>query len=1056
MINGNFINNNNTIKVSGFENKYKYTCEKIENPIKTTEISPIFIMDYSYSMAGTNSIAATSSLKLSLNNIFNTHTESTKYAQVIFFGRDAHLITVTKDNYNDMIDVVLLDYNSDHITEFKSKGKFSGDGTNPISAFTLFLDNISNLNNDIHIIFLTDGGFSTITNITYTSCWNKIGESIKQSKKNVIINTIGFKNDNVKNIQDMKIILEKYGITLTYNTLTKPEEILPTFENLVNSMNNSQISKICIEKHEFIEGQTIYTTDKLFTELVNNNPIPTIVNGLSNEWITQVIKLEIDVGLEIKKICDEISKISNTQFNTHKIQYNDLWKNTYNYYNIVSKKYVELQSQYTSLKTRAVCYWTDLKDQLVILTKILNDVQLLNSSTLSEKQSFEKATNINMSMKHTRALERRKYKNNNTNNTNQQINQITVNYQDKDNIISLTYGVNIINMKSNLNLLNETFECFYSMSNWTDNINSVFCIPISYKWRELDDYDTSNANIKNVSISQYMTLDSYHELQKQYTDVIIPEHNVLYGNTNYVKSVDTQCNAVLPIATDPYFTNKQQIVKEQLSHMIVGSSSAFRSSHLLIYGPAIKYCFDKLVKEYNTKTENILVLLINTFKLLSSTNYIVYDKINNKLEMKDILYNIAIGNTAPYLFKNPWDIILYVMTANQQAFVDALTEYSKSDINININVTEFKIQIWKMILRYMIIYTDDESIQKQLFVPASFDLLSNDELLSKKNENIENIEQYMLSSDKIKNKTSKRLNKKIDDIFKETLYIKYLINFSESVNSYLDEFNNTFIFNKMNIKETPIADYFTDENIKDIYYWGILELGCYGNKNCYPMKSRDSICKDVINRVNTKYDQSLQDIFNKSEEYTLFRQRMKECCHFPITFTNLQAANINELFRKIQYEELNYNDFEVAVYNIMNELFKELCENIKEIDNINVLNNLYNYIKNTAKKPYKLVIKNNGLPHSAPSYIKSPYFLQNLENEDFLTYYKPLGIYKSRKQLYKSWTYNLHNYMIEKVQLLNKDEFVRNICNFIKETGINHPVDEIMKRQLEVYYNDFK
>lgn len=51
MINGFFNGNNNSIiKVSGFDNKYKYTCEKIEKSDKIEEILPVFIMDYSYSM----------------------------------------------------------------------------------------------------------------------------------------------------------------------------------------------------------------------------------------------------------------------------------------------------------------------------------------------------------------------------------------------------------------------------------------------------------------------------------------------------------------------------------------------------------------------------------------------------------------------------------------------------------------------------------------------------------------------------------------------------------------------------------------------------------------------------------------------------------------------------------------------------------------------------------------------------------------------------------------------------------------------------------------------
>ena len=949
-----------------------------------------------------------------------------------------------------MIDSVLLDYNSGNIKEFKKIGKFSGDGTIPIRAFALLIDNLKSIsNNDVHLIFITDGEFNGYTAKTYSENWKTIGEKIKDLGKSIKINAIGFKNDSIKNIQDMKIILEHYGVTLVYNTLTKSEEILPTFDEIVNTMETSQVAKIQIGNHVFIEGQTIYTKDKLFDNLIEEK-IPEMINGLSGEWIKTVLELDIKIGHKVAEICDKISDISNMPFNTHKDQYNELWKSTYDFYNVVSKEYLHLQKQYNSLKSRSVNYWTNLRNIMGELTKILNEVQLLNSSTLSEKQSFEKATNIKMSAKHTKALERRKYIN--AQKVNKKDNNIII--EQNNNIIKLTNGSTIIKMESNLNELNETYVCFYSMNNWEENINSLFGIPLAYKWRGVDDWNPSNAKIDNVSISQYMSLDAYHDLQSLHTNIVIPEHNDLYGKENYLKSSDTQCNAILPIATDPFFTSKVNLVKEQLAHMITGSSLGYRGSHIMLYSAVFKYCFNILNKEYTEKMENIIMLLVNTFKLLATNNPFIYDKERNPLNMKAIIYNIAIGNTAPYLFNNPWEVILCVMSANKQSLIDALQEYKKIYPECD-NIVKFKIQIWKMILRYMIVYRDIELVQN-IFTPKNFNLLPNDELLRKmKTEGTKNIEQYMLSSEKIKNKESPIINKMINKVFDDRKYIRFLMNLSEAISENIRDFGKSFIFKKMNIKDTPVSEYFTDEVIKDIFYWGVLELGSYGTKNCYPMKNLDAICREVMNKVNTKYDIQLQDIFNKSEEYKLFRQRMKECDFCPIVFTNKQQIAVNELFRKIQNDNLECKEFETSLCDTMGKLFKEICELVKEIDNIDVCNNLYDYVKNNNTKPYELVIKPNGLPFSAPSHIKSPYFLQKLDNDDFMSYYKPLGIYKECKQSYKSWAYDLHNYMLETVKKFDKQTFLNKLYDYVEHNGIGYEINDLMKRQFEEYFDNF-
>lgn len=93
-------------------------------------------------------------------------------------------------------------------------------------------------------------------------------------------------------------------------------------------------------------------------------------------------------------------------------------------------------------------------------------------------------------------------------------------------------------------------------------------------------------------------------------------------------------NAIIPIASDPYFLSKINLVKDCIGFMVAGSSLAFANRHINIYIPVIKQCLDSLTKEDNEKTDNILRLLLNTYRLLITKMSIIYD-ISQKPLAKD-------------------------------------------------------------------------------------------------------------------------------------------------------------------------------------------------------------------------------------------------------------------------------------------------------------------------------------------------------------------------------------------------------------------------------------
>lgn len=69
-------------------------------------------------------------------------------------------------------------------------------------------------------------------------------------------------------------------------------------------------------------------------------------------------------------------------------------------------------------------------------------------------------------------------------------------------------------MFQDIETLNDEFKCFYTQDNWEEMLNTLLCIPIEYDWKSGDDWCSGRATIKKVSMSGYLSLDGFKEMQE--------------------------------------------------------------------------------------------------------------------------------------------------------------------------------------------------------------------------------------------------------------------------------------------------------------------------------------------------------------------------------------------------------------------------------------------------------------------------------------------------------------------------------------------------------------
>ena len=316
-----------------------------------------------------------------------------------------------------------------------------------------------------------------------------------------------------------------------------------------------------------------------------------------------------------------------------------------------------------------------------------------------------------MSSRHSRTLERRRLINEERHKNINKIKESKI-INDKPVKIKITMEDSkelTKDMNVNLEDLNNVFICVYTMAEWGELFEDgeLLGIPFKYNWKEGDDWAPSRAYIESVETSGFITLEGYDEIQK-FVEGVDPDHQKLYGiDSDYVRIAHNKNNAFIPLATDPFFLEKSYLVKERLGHMIAGSSIGWANRHILFYVAIFKQAMNQLLENDTTKIRHLIMLIINTFNQLNMKNSCTYDKSQKALSRAEILYEIAKGNTAPYLFGSSWESVMYGFSRNS-SYKKAMEMYNKEmDIEINKDektlINNFRIQVWNMIFRHMVI-----------------------------------------------------------------------------------------------------------------------------------------------------------------------------------------------------------------------------------------------------------------------------------------------------------------------------------------------------------------
>lgn len=1039
--------NDVTVQILGNENGYRYKWVSHESkPIDYSTFLPMLIIDYSASMHTSNSAKpATDATKSLCNSLFE---KGFKEVIIVYFGKTSYLLPVTKNDYSSKIDETLNGYFTNQHA-FNSNGKFAIDSTFPVEGFDNAIGYIKKVNHQkVFIAFMTDGQFTNDFK-KYSEKWNRVSKSLSDIGKEVYVSSIGYKDDYLNNIKEMKTSFDKEKIQFVYSSINKSDEILGALLNVFDEFDFMTVPKINLSYGITLsEDDCVYSKNKLF-ETFDLIDVLKSVSGVSEDWIKRVIEFEISVGIKETEFQDRIVK------DPSKENYKKLMMELVPYFADIQKGYFGLKNEYRSLKTRNVGAWKSLTDRIESLSGFFRNIQAFISADLNEKKSFEMATKINSSItsRHLRTIQRRKIANEINKQSQQNVyelvseNPITVKC-----VVSGSEKVKVLN--ADINKLNDYYVCTYTTEEWKDLLNTMMCIPLQYVWREGDDWAPSRANIENVNLAAFVSIEGYKEAQTMFGGLEFPEHKKLYGDDKYIHGAHDKCNSVLPIAIEPFFGYKNSLLKEHLGHMIAGSSLAFRNGHILFYVAAIRQCFNQLLDNNTEKMKHITLLLLNTFRVLTEKINTIYNKESAPVNKRDIIYNIAIGNTAPYLFGNSFESVAFVLTASEKQIDGAYQKYM-TEKQVKISLDEFKIELWKMILRHMYIsnYTPKELWNSH----KTWGMKSAKEIETiLKVDGPETFQKYLMSQDKLYAAPKPIIN----DIEKMRCSglmktFKLLVSWGDMLNdSVWDTLTDSYLPFELKAHGNMYGN-FTNDILDSVQYWSYWECFAYGQKECYPMKTQKEITRVVVNNINSTYGEGLTGVIADVKELMDYNQRKYETRFLPVTLTFTQHDNLNNLFEKVYKKQIGESEFKATVYEILGNYYSMQITQVLNDDNLDVLHNLYEYCGN---RQHNIKLKaNTRLPYSCPGNTSSPYFLQGFTDVEFSMYYKPLGFGWSTKK-YRNWIDDLHPYMAEKMaDYDNENSFVQNVLDHINayQTYEKKPIN-VYEKEVRYFFNQFK
>jgi hypothetical protein len=153
--------------------------------------------------------------------------------------------------------------------------------------------------------------------------------------------------------------------------------------------------------------------------------------------------------------------------------------------------------------------------------------------------------------------------------------------------------------------------------------------------------------------------------------------------------------------------------------------------------------------------------------------------------------------------------------------------------------------------------------------------------------------------------------------------------------------------------------------------------------------------------------------------------------------------------------EVNEQQFKTTIKNILGEYYSAQLNEVLNVDGLDVLNNLFRYCQ---KNNHRITIKSESkLPLSCPGNTSSPYFLQYMEFNDFLRYYRPVGCGWTTKK-YTKWINDLHPHMSYRMQYTkDEDAFVEEIITYYKTfRTLDDNRKKIVSDECRYFYKQFK
>lgn len=1002
---------------------YMYRWVSSQIPTEKKDYTPVFIMDFSWSMKSSGSDKhAKDALIECCKYQFNLGIEN---VYVIMFGANAYSICVNENNYIQEISNALGNYNDLGEASFRTlNAKFDAGRTCPNTAF----DSLMKIQNDkdIYVVFMTDGQFSE------QIYWK--GYSDKLKNKNVQIHTIGYQNDHLNNIISMKDGFSQNNISVTYRTINEPKDIAKAMIECCENISSSVIPSIKLSDGSILRQYGTHFSTKCLYEGMLTEPVdvmtPNITNtGVTPEWVMNVYDEIIDLGLYIDDLLEKLDGINK---NSSQKAYSNLFVELVKVYSKLNAKYNELRTKYSSIKSRKIPIWGEYTEKIKEFIELYNTVQTLSGSQLTEKKQYEVTTNIRNSLtnKHYRNIQRRRVIN-----VEKQTNDKTVSLESENPVtIKMTsmQSEKTTTMNVTKDSLDETFIDFYSHETWSDLLNSMIGVPFKYVWKSNDDWAPSKAYIEYVCPIGFISESTLTKVQELFGGNDI-NHEELYKHAGYIKGAHDANNAYLPVLVHPYFPTNKSEFEGRLAHMIIGTNFGFSHRHINLYVAVIKQCFNQLIDSYSDKLKYVTMLLLNTYRTLYYTYRTVYGLDQKSIDRDDVLVSIASGNTPSYMFESCWQSAMIAIITNNTDYERARQKY-----NNNIGMQEFRQKVWKSIFRhFMLSRVDNDDVWEN---PTTWGLLTAEQIkatlkltnYSTKQEYVNAINSVAMHKDQLNNVPSV-INDKITQIMNGKFVKLYtrLLHFADITESanFFETFSHNLVQTTFSSNDELVNYFDTNTDLfRDIVFTSYWENAVYGDKDCYPVKPKEELYQHIVNRINSKFGNDVKQLIDDANEFIEFNNKCKECRFEPVVFNSNQCTKMNELFTKVFDGELLKDEFKVFARNILGQYASNCFDTILEEDHLDTLENLYNYCKTHN---HSITLKLNGLPLGCPSIPGSPIFLQTLNDAQFSAYFKAVGFgWKNKK--YRNWIDTLHPYMSE-IKNLPENEFVEQTMKLLEQ-----------------------